>query len=1160
MDSSKRPIGEERTQTAWLLLCFTCSGMSALIYEVAWVRSLELIFGATTFAVATVLAAFMGGLAFGSYFMGRLAQRLGKYHPLRLYAALEIGIGLLALVIPLLFSGLAPLYQAIWKKYHASFALFSTLRFLLCVGILLIPTSFMGATLPLMSQFVNRTSATGYLGRRRIGLLYTVNTVGAVFGCLAAGFLLFPLLGLQKTQYTAIALSTSAAVGAWLLSRRSPWSPAPASAPATPAGPEAPADLPVEPKPAAPFQPRWVAGLLVLIYAISGFSAMMYEVAWSRLLVQVLGSSTYAYTIMLATFLFGLAAGAWMATRWFLRTEEPLWTAGLCQLVVGVTTYLGLFVIEELPFIYTRLHEWWQPQLPGTMALLFLMSFGLMILPTLGLGAMFPVTIHGLQPQGGQTARIVGWAYSLNTVGAIAGSIAAGFWLVPLVGTQTTLLVGVSLNGLMAALAFAAARSGRFIKYRTVFAGLTGLFILNSLLQTPSWDPALMASGVFRYVRKYYGLSREEFRDRVHRIHGEIEFFKEGLTCNVIVFRTAVSMSLLVNGKPDASTPPDLPQPEWARLAQSVGDLPTQIMLGQVPLLTAPQQERVMVIGLGSGVTLGSVLMHPVKEVECVELEDAVVQASQFFNRYNSRPLEDPRVRLIVNDARNHLLVTELKYDVIISEPSNPWIPGAAALFTREFFELARSRLSPQGVFCQWIQLYELQPADLQVILRSLKEVFPCLHMFRVESDAILLATTQPLRFDAATLLQRVTPRVKQDFAHIGMTGAEDMLAHYWIGEDELARAIPGGPLNTDDNMYIEFRAPLRMLMPEAAKEQHLTSYFDAFSSAVNFQIDLQRLPPGERPVFWQRMAEYALLRKRPRDARLYAEQARKEGAGPAALVIQGQALEMLQPEAAAQWWKDTATQHPQTLEVWRGYAQHLLTRTNLEEALQAARHLQTLAPDLPESRYLTGKALALTGRWAEAAEAFGPLLNYPPVYTNQPDMHALAGLTLARLGRDAQALDFLKAALRADYWNLDLRKSYSEVLTRLGRTEEAVLAWQRLGQLRTSRALNQHKEARKAMEEKKWTLAAQILEQAYGLDPWEEDIVFDLAQVNHRLQRYKENIALLERHLLWDKDKAWAVGMLGETFTALGDETNARDMLKRYRVLTGRPWPGISN
>jgi tetratricopeptide (TPR) repeat protein len=430
--------------------------------------------------------------------------------------------------------------------------------------------------------------------------------------------------------------------------------------------------------------------------------------------------------------------------------------------------------------------------------------------------------------------------------------------------------------------------------------------------------------------------------------------------------------------------------------------------------------------------------------------------------------------------------------------------------------------------------------------------------MFRVESDAILLATQQPLHFDAATLLQRINPKVRQDFAQIGITGAEDMLAHYWIGEEELLRAIPPGVLNTDDNMYIEFRAPLRMLLPENQKEQHLTSYFDAFSSAANFQLELHRLPPGERPVFWLRMAEYALLRKRPRDARLYAEHALKEGAGPAALVIQGQAIAALQPETAEQWWQQSTAQHPQSVELWQASAHFHLGRTNLDAALKTVQRLQSLAPDLPETRYLAGKTLASLGRWQEAAEAFGPLLNYPPTYTNHADIYGLAGLTLAHVRRDEPAANFLKAALRFDYWNLELRQAYGEVLTRLGRESEAILAWQRLGQLRTSRALNQHKEARTAMEAKQWVQAARLLEEAYGLDPWEEDIVFDLARVNYQLQRHKENLALLERHLLWDKDKAWAVGLLGQTFEALGDEINARDMLKRYRVLTGRPWPGI--
>jgi spermidine synthase len=1154
MISMTSASGRASSPMGWLLVCFTCSGMSALIYEVAWVRSLELVFGATTFAVATVLAAFMGGLAFGSYFMGRLAPRLAKFHPLKIYAVMELAIGVLALVIPFLFEFLAPVYQALWQKYHASFAVFSSLRFLLCVLILLAPTSLMGATLPIMSQFVNRDAETG-AGQRRIGLLYTVNTAGAVLGCLAAGFLLFPVAGLQKTQYIAVLLSTSAAVGAYLLAKRTGWAvqTQPASS-AVAAAAEATAPAPT----------RRVAGLLVLIYAASGCSAMMYEVSWSRLLVQVLGSSTYAYTIMLATFLFGLALGAWLGTRYLLRMAEPLWSAGVCQLGVALTTYLGMFLVEDLSFIYTQLHAWLQPRVPGTMAILFLISFGLMILPTLCLGAMFPVAIHGLRPDGARTARVVGWAYSLNTLGAIGGSVAAGFWLLPICGTQQTLLIGVALNGLMAALAFAAARTGRLWRYRYVFSGLTVVFVANSLLQTPAWEPHMMATGIFRYVRAYHNLDRTAFRERAQRTHGEIVFFKEGITCNVVVFRTPTSMSLLVNGKPDASAPPNIPQPEWALMPQRPGDLPTQILLGQVPLLLAPRRDEVMVIGLGSGVTLGSVLRHEVKSVECVELEDAVVKGSQFFNRYNNRPLADPRVRLVVNDARNHLLVTGKKYDVVISEPSNPWIPGAAALFTREFFELARSRLQPRGVFCQWVQLYEMQPQDFQVILRSLRTVFPHVHIFRSDVDAILLATTEPLKLDVAETERRLTPGIREDFAQIGMAGVEDMLGHYWVGGPELYQTIPGGPINTDDNMFIEFKAPLRMLAPEGRNDVQLTAMFDLVSSGALPHLDLSHLSAEQQNRFWLRTGDRTLQRARPRETQLYAQQAEKLLPGGAAAALQGRALEAVKSELTLKWWEAAALKYPGSAEVWAGLAEYHHKQTNWAAGRVAAERLGTLIPGDDRARYLLGKSLAKLGQWPEAAAAFGPLLADLAAITNATakhqwaDLPALAGQALAKTGREEAALPALRLALDKEYWDLESRQVMAEALTRLGRSGEARLAWQRLGQLRTSRAVTRHKEARKAIELNDWPEAAAKLSEAYALDPWEEDVVFDLARIYYRQQRYQDGIELVERHLRWDKDKAWAVGFLGQLYARLGNEAQGKTYLQRYMVLTGKEWPGI--
>ncbi|HKX60745.1 MAG TPA: fused MFS/spermidine synthase, partial [Verrucomicrobiae bacterium] len=823
----------------WLLVCFTCSGASGLIYEVAWVRSLELIFGTTTFAVATVLAAFMGGLAAGSYCMGRLSARFEKYHPLRLYAALECLIAVVALLIPLLLDALVPVYQWTWKLTHASFVTFSLVRFALSALVLLVPTFLMGATLPVASNLVGRDAH----GERRIGLLYSFNTLGAVLGCLAAGLILFPSIGLAGTQKVAMFFNVLAAAGAfWLARSLETASPLPETA----------SETKVE-EVAAPSTAGGQEKLLVLIYAVSGFVAMLYEVAWSRVLVLVVGSSTYAYTIMLGTFLLGLALGAWLMTRLVSRFKYPLVVAGTVQFIVAASTFLSVYLVEELPFLYLKAYEGFEPTPRGLLGVQFLMAGGLMILPTLGLGAMFPVTMHGLCPRGKRAGRTVGWAYALNTVGAIAGSVVAGFFIVPHLGSQATLLIGIGVNMLAAGLAIVTLRSGpaRLVQWRGAAALLLLLASGAVLSSLPPWNAAVLSSGVFRYARDYVGLDRAGFQERARRIAGDVLMFDEGLTCTVTVTRTTESVTLQVNGKPDASTPSGLGNPLDTNAPAALFDLPTQILLGQLPLMLAPKRDNVLVIGLGSGLTVGSVLTHPVKGVDCIELEDAVVKGSRFFEDYNGRPLSDSRTSIIVNDARNHLVVTDKTYDVIISEPSNPWIPGAANLFTRESFEISRRRLGEDGVFCQWLQLYELQTEDFATVLRTFASVFPHVHLFRVNHDAILVGSSRPHPIDETELRSRWTEIVKRDLERIDLRSAEDLLARYWIGGDELRQCIPAGPFNTDDNMRIEFAAPLQVL---AGKDRNtgLAAIATLFDGKTTGAIQQVRLGSSTKPEeFW---------------------------------------------------------------------------------------------------------------------------------------------------------------------------------------------------------------------------------------------------------------------------------------------------------------------
>ena len=927
--------------------------MSGLIYEVAWVRSLELIFGTTTFAVATVLAAFMGGLACGSYFMGKLSARFERFHPLHVYAVLECLIAVVALLIPVLLQSLVPAYQFVWKTTHASFITFSLIRFALSALVLLVPTFLMGATLPIVSSFVSRE---GKLGEKRIGLLYTFNTLGAVLGCAAAGLVLFPAIGLAKTQWVAVALNLVAAAGAFALTARAArWTPHRADLAAVPSGSDDAAPAPML---------RREAGVLVGLYAASGFVAMLYEVAWSRVLVLVLGSSTYAYTIMLTTFLLGLALGAWLATKFLSKVTLPLVAAGLCQLAIALTTYGSVFLVEEMPYGYLQIYETFSPSPQGLLGVQFLMAMGLMILPTLGLGAMFPITINGLNPTGRRTAGTVGWAYALNTVGAIVGSVLAGFWLVPQFGSQNTLLAGIAINTVLGVTALAIVNTGARRRLRVMAAALLLIVCAGLFHATPRWDPAVMSSGVFRYVRDYFGLSREAFRERTRKITGEVLQFDEGLTCTITVFQNPDCRTLLVNGKPDASTPSGLTNPFDTNAPVPLLELPTQTLVGQIPLLLAPRRDDVLLIGLGSGITLGSVLTHPVKKVECIELEKAVVRASSFFEDLNGRPLADPRTELIVNDARNHLLVTDKKYDVIISEPSNPWIPGAANLFTREFFEITRSKLRPDGVFCQWIQLYELQPAHFQTLLRTFTSVFPHAHLFRVNVDTILVGTAGPQPLDVREMAARMTPTVRGDLERIRIGGVEDLLAHYWVGGDELKRDLAAAPMNTDDNMYIEFAAPLQVLAKRglvATGKDGVEWLFDGRTTAALPHVRLPDGPStgsGQAADFWAGVAEAALRQLAP-ETPIYSSYSLKLRPNARAAAVQGTALALRGERGPAQTLlEDAAQRFPDSLELHRALAGLFLRDQKWSDARVHTEAWLAQTPDDPLALFYLGRSL----------------------------------------------------------------------------------------------------------------------------------------------------------------------------------------------------------
>ncbi|HKB07703.1 MAG TPA: fused MFS/spermidine synthase [Candidatus Polarisedimenticolia bacterium] len=1156
-----------------LLLCLFVSGASGLIYEVAWVRSLELVFGATSLAIATTLAAFMGGLAVGSRWMGAEAPRLERFHPLRIYAVLECLIGLCGLLVPLALHALVPLYQSIWSQFHASFAVFSLCRFVLCGAILLIPTALMGATLPIASRIAVAASRLDDGGRAggttrtggTVGLLYACNTLGAVAGCSLAGLALLPSLGLRRTEWLAVGLNLAAAALALLLARRR--------------GAGLAADGP--PRESARIgeqtSMRGRAFVLTLLYATSGALAMVYEVAWGRLLVLVLGSSTYSYTIMLTTFLSGLAIGAWVGARSLRTFSDPILAAALCQVQVALTTYFGLYLFKELPFLYVVAYHSLQPSPRGLLIVQLALACGVMILPTIGLGAMFPITIDGLRAKDSETPLLVGRAYAWNTVGAILGSIVTGFWLVPRWGSRDALLLGVFGSALLGLSGLMLTRPARGHRLSRLLAASVVIFLVNMTVAAPALPPEILSSGVFRYATRYRGADRATFDVMARAYHGEILMFEEGLTSTVTVFRTTAARTLLVNGKPDASAPPGLAEPPFQRTTALMGDLSTQVLMGQAPLLLARRADRVLMIGLGSGVSLGSVLTHPVQEVECVELEDAVVRGSRFFDDVSGAPLRDSRVRLVVNDARNHLLVTKKTYDVIISEPSNPWVAGAASLFTKDFFELASDRLVPDGLFGQWLQLYEMTADDFAAILRGFTSVFPETQVFRVGTDAILVGSRGGAPIGLDPILAGFPGPAAADLARIGIHTPGDFLAHQWIGGAELRAALRPGPLNTDDNMLIEFTAPLRMLArrveDQSDQVRGLALIFSGHTSGI--RPHLAAGPDGGgRSRFWAQMSEATLAGGYPDLAFSYAGHSLEAEPNPRAARVYGVSLALGgRPAEALRALEGAAREFPRDAPLLRSLIGLERARSDWHAVRRHAGALLRLAPGDHEALYWTGESQYRLGDRAAAYASLKSLVaaendsalgrgtaaeSTSPRGGAFPDLDLMIGSLASALGRYAEAIPPLRAYLREHPAERDTRALLADALERAGRTREAQAERRRLAPDAQGQAEERLARVEAARESPDRNEA--LLGEAREFDPDNDRIAFLLARSLARRGDRTGAAALLEEFLAAHPDRPWAIGYLAQVEEETGDVEGSRLLAQRHLALTGRRFDRVTD
>ncbi len=770
----------------WIHGLFFASGATALVYQVAWVRSLSLILGASHQAVSIVLAAFMGGLALGAVVVARRAA--GNPRPLRLYGWLELGIAACALALPLLLRAVQAVYVALalgLEDRAGGGAVAAVARALLSFGLLVLPTFLMGGTLPVLVAAVVRRHQDLHA---RLASLYAINTAGAATGALAAGFVLLPALGLRHTELAAAACNALIGAAALWLGR--------VGAPADTATQAAPVEDAAARRALSAPDTQVEANALRVVFActaICGFGALALEVMWTRAISLAIGSSVYSFTLMLVAFLTGIELGSALHGALPRRLRDAT-HASLLLAGIAASTLATSFAIPRLP----QLVGWLKPVASGagfdpwtTLALCLLV----MLVPCVLHGMAFPLAGEVRARLEARTARSIGDLVGLNTLGSIAGSLAAGFILIPQVGMQRS-LVGISALYASAAIAVAAAALAGAKRRRLVAAGAVAAVALVWLgvFSLGAWDTRML--GAFRN-NEVADLRRVREEPGAVYAGTTVLYYREGRGSTVSVVEDAAGVRRFqIDGKVEAS--------------DASSDLRHELLLGHLPVLVHPAPKSALVVGLGAGITLGGVAAHPeIESITIVEIEPAVVPISSYFAHVNGDALEDPRVRLVLQDGRNHLLTTSRRFDVITADPIHPWARGSAYLYTREYYETARARLEDGGVMCQWLPLYQLSPDDLRAVVGSFLDVFPDATLWSTPADGVLIGSTRPLRIDLGAWQQRLShPRVRDGLARVGLADPLSLLAEFTLSPEAMRGFAHGALRNTDDNLFLEFDSP----------------------------------------------------------------------------------------------------------------------------------------------------------------------------------------------------------------------------------------------------------------------------------------------------------------------------------------------------------------
>ncbi len=791
--SSGRSLG-------FLLAAFAASGCAALIYEIVWFQMLQMVIGSTAVSLAVLLGTYMGGMGIGSLVLPRLVSP--RRHPLRVYAWLELGIGAIGLGVLFGMPAIVRFYTA--NAGHGFGGIL--LRGAVSALCLLIPTIFMGATLPIISRWLETTPQ----GVARMGFLYGGNTAGAVLGCLLAGFYLLRVHDVSIATFAAAAINLIAAAIGFALAAYS----------------AAPAPAGVSQKTSGGSRRTWP---VLAAIGLSGFCALGAEEIWTRLLSLMLGGTVYTFAIILAVFLAGLGLGSAAGASWTRRRGNPALALGACQfLLVAAIAYAAFMLFKPLPYWVIGGGSDTSPWLR------FLTDLVRTLLavfpPAFFWGASFPLALAEVVPYGPDPGRSVGKVYAANTAGAILGAIGFNLVLIPTLGTRHSQQILIAMSALAGMLAFfpflraAVKRSGPTADgaapkaprgpVSVAVGAVVVSIILVLLVPRISWE--LIAYG--RRIPSKLG-------------EGRPLYYGEGLNSSVAVTELDNgTRNFHVSGKVEASSDP--------------ADMRLERMLGHLPSLLHPDPKSVLIVGCGAGITAGSFVLYPsVKRIVICEIEPLIPKVvARFFGEQNYGVLDDSRVEVIYDDARHYILTTSEKFDIITSDPIHPWIKGSAALYSQEYFEMCRSHLNPRGVITQWVPFYESTPETVKSEIATFFKVFPQGTIWSNDIngagyDVVLLGAEAPMEIDIDGL-QRRLERNDHESAYasikeVGFGTAVDLLATYAGRGPDLATWLAGAAINRDRNLRLQYLAGMSLNAWRGGE------IFDSLLEFLKFPADL---------------------------------------------------------------------------------------------------------------------------------------------------------------------------------------------------------------------------------------------------------------------------------------------------------------------------------